>query len=193
MSTQPVIAVLLAAGAATRFGGGKLLHPLPDGVALAAHAARNLRDAGLEVVAVVRPGDFPLADMLEEEGCHVIRCADAVKGMGHSLAHGVGSARDASGWVVALADMPRVQPATARALADAIAGGARVAAPIYNGTRGHPVAFAASLANELTALSGDTGARAVLERHRDELVLIEVDDPGVIVDIDAKDDLARLG
>src|SRR5690348_6268185 len=68
---QPITAVLLAAGAGTRFGGGKLLHPLEDGVAIAAHAARNLVNAGLDVTAVVRAGDFPLADMLEQEGCYV--------------------------------------------------------------------------------------------------------------------------
>ena len=192
-ANEPMIAVLLAAGAGTRFGGGKLLHPAPDGVAIAAHAARNLRAAGLEVVAVVRPGDFPLADMLEQEGCHVTRCADAVKGMGHSLAHGIASAREASGWVVALADMPNVKPATVEALVDAIARGALVAAPVHNGMRGHPVAFSGTLAGELSVLSGDTGARAVLERHRDSVALVEVDDPGVLVDIDAKADLARLG
>jgi molybdenum cofactor cytidylyltransferase len=190
---EPIIAILLAAGAGTRFGGGKLLHPLPDGVAIAAHAVRNLREAGLEVVAVVRPGDFPLADMLEQEGCHVTRCPDAAKGMGHSLAHGVASAREASGWIVALADMPRVKPQTLKRLIDAISSGAPIAAPVYQGARGHPVAFSAALAGELIALSGDTGARAVLERHRDDLVLVEVDDPGVVVDIDAKADLSRLG
>src|ERR671919_1115066 len=106
---QPLIGILLAAGAGTRFGGGKLLHPLSDGVAIAAHAARNLRAADLEVVAVVRPGDFPLADMLEQEGCHVTACAESVRGMGYSLAHGVAAAREASGWIIALADMPRLQ------------------------------------------------------------------------------------
>jgi molybdenum cofactor cytidylyltransferase len=190
---RPLVAILLAAGAGTRFGGGKLLHPLADGVAIAAHAARNLREAGLEVVAVARPGDFPLADMLEQEGCHVTFCAEAVKGMGHSLAHGVASARDASGWVVALADMPQVRPSTIVSLAEAVTRGAVAAAPVYEGSRGHPVAFTAALAGELIALTGDTGARAVLERHKGKLALIDVDDPGVVVDIDAKADLARLG
>src|SRR5436853_6595335 len=100
---QPIVAVLLAAGAGTRLGGGKLLHPLSDGVALAVHAARNLQAADLDVVAIVRTGDFPLAEMLEQEGCHVFPCAEAVRGMGHSLAHGVSAAKDAGGWIVALA------------------------------------------------------------------------------------------
>src|SRR5688572_30607413 len=193
MSTQqPIVAILLAAGAGTRFGGGKLLHPLSDGVALAAHAARNLQAADLDVVAVVRTGDFPLADMLEQEGCHVFPCAEAARGMGHSLAHGVNAAKDAPGWIVALADMPRVMPSTIRSIADAIRGGATIAAPAYRGERGHPVGFASSLRNELLALSGDSGARAVLERHRDAVRLIECDDPGIALDIDARADLGRI-
>lgn len=187
------MAILLAAGAGTRFGGGKLLHPLADGVAIAAHAARNLRAADFDVVAVVRPGDFPLSEMLEQEGCYVTPCADAARGMGHSLAHGIASVRDAAGWIVALADMPRIRPETIRAVADAVANGALVAAPAYRGERGHPVAFSAALKPELLALSGDSGARAVLERHRDEIRLVECDDPGTVIDVDARADLERLG
>lgn len=193
MAQQPIVAVLLAAGAGTRFGGGKLLHPLDDGVAIAAHAARNLIAADLDVVAVTRPGDFPLADMLEQEGCHVSTCADAVRGMGYSLAHGVATAREAAGWVVALADMPRVRPSTIRAIAAAIADGASIAAPRCQGRRGHPVGFAPALREELLALTGDSGARAVLERHRDALRLINCDDAGVLLDVDSRSDLERLG
>src|SRR5918993_422676 len=112
MSAMNILAVLLAGGAGTRFGGGKLIHPMDDGSAIAAHAARNLIAAGLDVIAVTRPGDFPLADVLEQEGCMVTPCPDASRGMGHTLAHGIAHAREAAGWVIALADMPRVQPAT---------------------------------------------------------------------------------
>lgn len=187
---QPITAILLAAGAGTRFGGAKLLHPLDDGVAIAAHAARNLVAAGIpHVVAVLRPGDFPLADMLEQEGCYVTFCPDAARGMGHSLAHGVGTARDAKGWIVALADMPRVRPQTVIAIREALEAGAVLAAPTYRGERGHPVGFSPSLRHELLALSGDAGARKVLERHAAETKLIECDDPGIAIDIDRRSDL----
>ena len=189
---QPVVGVLLAAGAGTRFGGAKLLHPLEDGGAISVHAARSLRAAGLEVIAVIRPGDFPLSDLLEQEGCHVTQCAESARGMGYSLAHGVAAARDAGGWVVALADMPRVAPATVRAVVDALEAGAQIAAPVYRGERGHPVGFARGLHLELLALTGDSGARAVIDRHRDAVRLIECDDPGVLLDVDAKEDLQRL-
>jgi len=191
-SSRPIVGVLLAAGAGTRFGGGKLLHPLADGVPIAAHAARNLRAALASVIAVVRPGDFPLADMLEQEGCEVTMCADSVRGMGYSLAHGVASLREAGGWVVALADMPRIRPETIEKVAAAVSSGAALAAPVYRGERGHPVAFGASVRDELLALTGDSGARAVLERHRGEMQLLDCDDPGVVLDVDARADLTRL-
>jgi molybdenum cofactor cytidylyltransferase len=193
MSADPsIVAVLLAAGAGTRFGGGKLMHPLTDGVAVAAHAARNLTDAGLRVIAVVRAGDLALAELLEREGCRVTFCHDAVHGMGHTLAHGVAQASEASGWVIALGDMPRVKPDTIRSVVAALHAGAKIAVPFYDGRRGLPVGFSNELGPDLRALKGDAGGREVLERHRDAIVRIPSDDPGVVLDIDTKADLRGL-
>jgi len=143
-------------------------------------------------VAVVRSGDVPLAAMLEAEGCRVTPCAEAALGMGHTLAYGIASARDAAGWVVALADMPRIRPATIAAVTAAIRDGAMIAAPSYRGERAHPVGFAAGMRNALLELSGDTGAKAVLQRHSNAVRLIETDDPGVVLDIDLKTDLSQV-
>jgi len=191
MSQQPgqIVAILLAAGAGSRFGGDKLLHPLEDGVAIAAHAARNLRAVLPEVVAVVRWGDFPLYDLLEQEGCRVTMFQGAARGMGASLAHGVAEAREAEGWVIALADMPRVPQDAVRRIVAALEEGALIAAPVHGKERGHPVGFSAKLREELLALDGDTGARAVLDRHREKIRAIPCDDPGVLFDVDRKSDL----
>jgi len=186
-----IAAILLAAGAGARFGGEKLLHPLEDGVAIAAHAARNLLAVTPDVIAVVRWGDFPLYDMLEQEGCQVTMFQGAARGMGASLAHGVGQTRAAAGWVVALADMPRVPPDIIKKIVAALEGGAVVAAPVFRGERGHPVGFGAALREELLALDGDQGARAVVDRHGDSVKLIECDDPGIPFDVDRKSDIAR--
>jgi molybdenum cofactor cytidylyltransferase len=193
MSANPHIsAVLLAAGASTRFGGGKLVHPLRDGVAVAAHAARNLIAAGLDVTAVVRSGDVATGEMLERENCKVAYCREAVHGMGHTLAHGIASSAEAGGWIVALGDMPRISPATIKAVVAAVSAGATIAAPFYRGERGLPVGFGAVMRDELLQLHGDTGARAVLERHRAEIVRIECDDAGVLLDVDTREDLRGL-
>ena len=186
---QQIVAVLLAAGSGSRFGGDKLLHPLADGTPLGVAAARNLLAAGLPIVAVVKPGDDALADLLQKEGCTVTVCEHAARGMGASLAHGVRATRSAAGWVIALGDMPSIRGATVNAIADAIKTGAGLVAPAYRGQRGHPVGFARRLVGDLLALDGDAGARDIIAANRNNLVLIECDDPGVLRDIDRREDL----
>jgi len=184
--------VLLAGGAGTRFGGRKLLHPLPDGTPLGVAAWRNLHEAVEPVVVVVRAGDVDLAARFAAEGATVIECAHAHRGMGHSLACGVQALAGAGAWIVALADMPRVRPSTIRALADRLAAGARIVLPVWDGQRGHPVGFALSLRAELLALRGDRGARALLQRHAADVERVPVDDPGIVQDVDTLEDAARL-
>ncbi len=184
--------ILLAAGAGSRFGGGKLLHPLADGTPIGVAALRNLAQVLPRTLVVVRPGDDDLAALLGREGARVIECARAVDGMGHSLAAAVEADAQGDGWVVALGDMPRVDPCSIEAVVGALAAGARVAVPMYHGKRGHPVGFAASCREALLALHGDAGARGVLQGYATEVVNVEVDDPGILQDVDTVEDLAVL-
>jgi len=110
-------------------------------------------------------------------------------GMGHSIAAGVSATGDADGWLIVPADMPLMRPASMLAVADAIEHFA-VAYAQYRGRRGHPVGFSAELYSELVDLQGDEGARRLLARYPSQAV--DVDDPGVLVDIDTEDDLARV-
>jgi molybdenum cofactor cytidylyltransferase len=101
------------------------------------------------------------------------------------------ASRDADGWIVALADMPLILPATHRAVAGALSRGARLAATVdATGRRGHPVGFSPALFADLAALDGDEGARSVIERHRAWLEVVRVDDPGIFFDVDTPGDLA---
>lgn len=190
----PVVGILLAAGVGSRFGGDKRLATLTDGRSMAVAALATLAVAVDVVVAVVRPGDDALADSLRAAGAQVTVCSRAVEGMGASLACGVRAAidywPDAQGWVVALADMPWILPATVEQVVAALKRGSAVAAPTYAGQRGHPVAFAARFADALSALSGDEGARNLLAAHRHAIVAIVTGDAGVLRDVDTPDDLA---
>ena len=185
-----VVAILLAAGSATRFGSDKLLHALPHDVPIAVQAARHLKAEVFRVVAVVRPGADALALALNKEGCEVVVCDSAAEGMGTSLACAARAAGDAQGFVVALADMPFIRASTIAAVRDALAGGALLAAPYFRARRGHPVGIAGRFRAELEGLQGDEGAKRLLEVHADKLVKIPVGDPGVIRDIDTPGDLA---
>jgi len=182
-----IVGLLLAAGSGTRFGSDKLRHALPHGVAIAVQAARHLKSQ-VPVVAVLRPGSAELAQALKAEGCEVAVCDNAAEGMGASLACAVRAAQAADAWLVALGDMPFVRPSSIAAVRAALEAGAGLVAPYFRARRGHPVGIASRYKQELLALGGDEGAKALLSRH--EVLKIPVGDPGVIRDIDRPEDLA---
>ena len=186
-----VVAILLAAGSAKRFGSDKLLHPLPHDVPIAIQAARHLRAVfARNVFAVVRPEAKELSDLFRQEGCEVVQCERAAEGMGASLACGVRAAGDADGYLVALADMPFIRSSTIAAVRDALVAGAPLVAPYFRARRGHPVGIAARFRRELEALVGDEGARKIVAANEEKLQKIPVGDPGVLRDIDRPADLA---
>jgi molybdenum cofactor cytidylyltransferase len=109
-------------------------------------------------------------------------------GMGDSIAAAVRATREAPGWLVLPGDLPLVQPATLRAVAQALRGGAAVVVPVHGAERGHPVGFAAACGPALAALAGPQGAAAVVRAHVP--TLLPVDDVGVVTDVDTVQALA---
>jgi molybdenum cofactor cytidylyltransferase len=185
------VGVLLAAGVATRFGGNKLLHRLDDGRTLAEAAAQRLLEALPLSIAVIRPGDDVLQGLLHQAGMRVVVCPLAGRGMGHSLACGVAAAALADAWVIALADMPYIRCDTLHRVVQGLRTGAAIVAPYYAGRRGHPVAFGRGLLGGLLNLEGDVGARQLVQRQLDKVYRLEVDDPGILQDVDTPADLDR--
>jgi molybdenum cofactor cytidylyltransferase len=189
MRDGPIVGILLAAGSASRFGSDKLLAKMPDDTPIGVAALKNLAAAVDTVVAVVRLGDDALATVLAAHGARVTACPRAAEGMGESLAWGVRAAPAAAAWLIALADMPWVQPATVDRVGDALRHGAPIAAPTWQGAQGHPVGFADAFYAELIALSGDAGAKTILARHN--VALVATEDAGVLRDVDTPQDLER--
>jgi molybdenum cofactor cytidylyltransferase len=109
--------------------------------------------------------------------------------MGHSISAGVAARPDAGGWLVLPADMPLVRPSTLQLVARKLAHAA-VAFAQYRGRQGHPVGFSGELYSELVRLEGDEGARRLVARY--PAMGVEVDDPGVLVDVDTVADLHEL-
>ena len=183
--------LLLCGGKSSRFGTDKLCVEI-DSSPLAAHSARHLLAGAGNSLAVIPPGATALRAVLEKAGCEILESPHSVRGLGASLAAGIAATPDADGWIVALGDMPFIQPATIAAVRRRLEEGAPIAAPVMRATgeRGHPVGFSRVLREELAALDGDEGARSVLARHRAGIALIEVDDAGIVKDIDTPADLA---
>ncbi|RKT21093.1 molybdenum cofactor cytidylyltransferase [Paraburkholderia sp. RAU2J] len=186
--------VLLAAGFGSRFDPdglhNKLLARMPDGTPVAHEAAHRLLHVVTRVLAVVRPGSDALARLLNDAGCDVVFASDAERGMGASLAAGIEASDDAEGWIVALADMPRIATSTIETVAIMLDKGASLVAPFYQGQRGHPVGFGIEHREALLALDGDTGAKSLLMSQR--VTKVEVDDPGILRDVDTPEDLRNV-
>lgn len=194
MPNQPTI-IVLAAGRGSRFKGSahKLLQPFAGSTVLGTTLERAI-ESGLPVRVVTT------AAMTPEASRHValrdiVELPEAVGpgnehlGMGYSIASGVSASADAAGWLVMPGDMPMVRPSTFIAVADALPLHAVVYAQ-HHGRRGHPVGFSAELYSELVQLSGDEGARRVVARFPS--IGVEVDDAGVLLDLDTSEDLATL-
>jgi molybdenum cofactor cytidylyltransferase len=190
------VGILLAAGRGRRFDPSgvrnKLLQRLPAAGAsselVVVASARILLSVLPKVIAVVPPDDGGVGAALRALGCDVTVCPNADSGMAASLVHAIRhSLPAADAWLVALGDMPFVQPSTIRALSDALAGGAAIAAPVMKGRRGNPVGFGRAHLPALLALEGDQGARGILKAH--PVTEILVDDPGIFRDIDTSADL----
>ena len=190
----PVV-VVLAAGRGSRFSG--LDHKLAQRFGASSVLGTTLRQvlaSGLPMVVVttaalaevVRPS-VATRDIvvLPEVGTPV----PEPLGMGYSIACGVSARPDASGWLILPGDMPLVKPATLQLLARELSHHTVVYAQ-HLGRRGHPVGFAAELYSELVRLGGDEGARRLVARYPAKG--IEVDDPGVLIDIDTEVDLENL-
>ena len=195
MSPLPTV-IVLAAGLGSRFAGAgnkleQLLADDDNGIAAAvmSHTLRHALASGLPVLVITTAELAPLAheDVAARDVLVVPKAAPTRgRGMGDSIAAGVAARSDSPGWLLLPADMPRVKPSTLQAVAQALSGHS-VAFAQHGGRRGHPVGFAAELYSELIGLTGDEGARRMVARYPS--FAVEVDDPGVLIDIDTTEDL----
>jgi molybdenum cofactor cytidylyltransferase len=166
---SPVVLVL-ASGRGERFvasgGKGSKLQALLAGQPVIAHTLAAVRASGLPFHV--------------EDAGH--------PGMGDSIAAGVRATADAAGWLVLPADLPLVQPASLRAVAEALQRAALVL-PFHHGTRGHPVGFGREHGPALMALAGAEGAASIVRAAQP--LKLDLDDEGIVTDIDTVEELAR--
>lgn len=189
----PVAALMLAAGYSRRFGADKRRATLADGRSLLAASLALPCAALAEVWLVLRPDETP-AGLDLPTGVRIVQNAASVQGMGHSLAAGARrllAESPAQALAIFLADMPSIRRDSLDALL-ARADAERILLPSHGGRRGHPVLFGRRFWPQLAALSGDGGARPVIQGNPDAVQIIELDDPGVLQDIDTAEDWRRL-
>ncbi len=188
-------AIILAAGRALRMGSNKLSESY-QGKPLVRHAAEAALASQAQPVIVVT-GNEPEAVKAALAGLSVTFAhnPDFASGLASSLRRGIAAVPETSaGAIIMLGDMPKVTGAVIDRLLSAFSGkpDAPAVVPAIAGMRGNPVLLSRRLFKEIDALTGDAGARRLIEAAGDAVIEIAVDDPAIAFDVDTPEALARL-
>jgi len=190
-----ISAILLAAGTSSRLGKPKQLLPLGDSTIIE-RVIESLREAKLvEIIVVLGHASEEIASRIEEdEHVKVVVNPDYEEGMASSIRCGmrhVGAHMD--GYLIVLGDKPLLDTDTVNQVIDKFYNcKKKIVVPTYEGQRGHPIVLSPIYKEELTALTGDVGARELLAVHADEVLEFTVDTDAVLVDVDTLDDYNQL-
>lgn len=187
-----IAALVLAAGQSSRMSGThKLLEKL-DGIPLVKRAVNAaLASQATSVIVVTGNAADEIEALITGPRVTVIHNPNFIQGMATSLRRGIEVLpKDCEGVLVLLADMPHIHAGHLDKLIEAYTRQACIILPMHNGRRGNPVLWPRQYFLEMMQLTGDQGARNLLERHATEIVGIEIDDGAIFIDIDTPQDLA---
>ncbi len=188
-----IAGIVLAAGLSRRMGQPKLLLDW-EGRPVIRRSVETLAAAGIEdLLVVVGPAHADVETALAGLPVRFAVNAHPEAGQAGSVVAGLRAlAPGTIAALFALGDQPTVPPEVIPALARAFREGGRpIAAPRYRGVRGNPVLFAASVFPELLALTGDHGARAVVDTDASRVTLVDFD-IAMPPDLDTPEDYERL-
>jgi molybdenum cofactor cytidylyltransferase len=192
----PVAAVILAAGRSRRMGGPNKLLATFDGEPLVRRVAEAaLASRARPVIVVTGHMRDAVEAALAGLAVRLVHNADFAEGLSASLRTGIAAVpEDCAGALVTLADMPGITAAVLDALINAFQPreGRAIIVPTAAGKRGNPVLWARAFFPELMRLTGDAGARHLIEAHADAVHRLEVGE-AIAVDVDTPQALAVAG
>ncbi|AGB41025.1 putative MobA-like protein [Halobacteroides halobius DSM 5150] len=191
-----VSAIVLAAGMSTRLDKDKSKQLLSLGKKTIIETVINklLASEVEEIIVVVGYQAGMIRSLIQSKEVKICYNKDYKLGQSTSLKKGLLSiASNCKAILCVLADQPLVRKETINQLITEFkVEGELIVAPEYKEHRGNPVLFSADLKSEMLKISGDRGARDLIDKYRKQSKLIKVDDQGVIFDVDTKEDYLRL-
>lgn len=154
---------------------------------------KNVRASNTgEIVLVLGHAAEEVQKTIAAQGLKIVINPDYQQGMGTSLRSGL-AAVDADAALIVLADQPWISADTFNRLIECHQErNPQIIIPTYRGFRGNPVLLDRSVFHEMQALKGDVGCRAIFGGHTENILKLPVDDPGILLDIDSRDDFEKL-
>lgn len=188
MANNSIVSLILAAGLSRRFGlENKLLHEV-DGDSVVSRVVRAHLEAGLSPLVVLGHESELVSEALEALPVRTIMNPDFEDGMGSSIAAGAKSLDlvEIRGVSICPGDLPWLKPDTIAQIVEIFVAneGQKIVLPQCGERRGHPVFFPASAIRSLASLSGDQGARRIVEGGEFEWTTATVADSGIFKDLD---------
>jgi CTP:molybdopterin cytidylyltransferase MocA/SAM-dependent methyltransferase len=195
MTARAVAAVVLAAGAGSRFGGGKLLASL-EGRPILQHVLDRLAEAGFDDVIVVLGDDAGTVESaIDWRRERRVRNPEPGRGLSSSLRIGIEALDGAvDGALIVLGDQPLVPLAAIRAVLDAAPDPARpIVVPVYPDDRGrNPVLVGREAFGRVAEATGDRGLGPLITAHPELVREVPLDAPEGNPDIDTRADLVAM-
>ena len=185
--TDTIGAIILAAGYSKRYGSIKLCAKLANGNTVLGQTIQRINAAVSATIVITQPD---VAPRLAGLGTDIKVFHQAQHGMGATLAYGIGLVTDWDACLVCLGDMPFIKSATYRQIVSCLTSKSSVN-PNYQSRTGNPVGFRPQFFEQLQQLSGDTGARSVIQNNQKSVIDVPVDDAAILHDIDTPADLSR--
>jgi molybdenum cofactor cytidylyltransferase len=191
---RQVAGLVMAAGRSSRMAPlNKLLVTDGEGVAMVARVAEKVLASGVKPVLVVTGHDRErVQEALAGKPVIFVHAEDYAEGLSASLKAGLSALPpDAEGVLVALGDMPLVEPVVITRILAAFdpEEGRAIVQPTFRGKHGNPMLWGREFIPEMMQLTGDMGARQLVAKHADRLVEVEVPDDGVLRDFDTAEAL----
>lgn len=195
---KKIAGVILAAGSATRMGKTKQLLPYKHGTVLG-QVVSQVIDSGIHRVFIVLGHDadkieHSLNQQFNPSKFNIIINNNYIKGQSSSINAGISNLPDTiDSAMFLLGDQPLVTSEIINRLIRAHREADRlITLPLFKGRRGNPVIVSKNLFAELKKITGDTGARILFEKYASQIQKVDMDDHGVVLDIDTPDDYNRL-
>jgi len=194
MNAKPVIAaIVLAAGRSTRMGETNKLLADFNGQPMVAQTLEQVQAAGIRQICVVTGHE---ADRVEAAlaGHEVwfVRNENFNNGLSTSLISGIRAlGEEVDGVVIMLGDMPLVSGDDIRRLIEGFQKSSDICVPVWQGRRGNPVLWGRDYFSGLQELTGDKGARDLLNQFSEDVIEVEMTGEGVLRDFDTAVELAE--